>query len=232
MKFKFEKLDSTNEFLKSKEDLTQWDMAIAEVQTNGKGRRGNTWVSPKGAGLFSFALKEDKLLTSKDYSLLPLIAGISMIEALKNIENLDYKFKWPNDVYLNDKKLAGILIEKIEGFYIIGMGININNEEFGENNNGISLKTATGNNYEIEEVIDMLFMIFKKTWARYVRGQWERLLGDINEKNYLKGKDIIIINGDKKIEGKAGKVLENGKLEVTTKEGKIELMVGEIHIKL
>jgi len=231
-KFKFETIDSTNEYLKNKNDIAQWDTVIADIQTNGKGRRGNVWTSPKGAALFSFALREDKLLTPKDYSLLPLIAGRGLVEGLKNIENLDYKFKWPNDVYLNDKKLSGILIEKVGEYYIIGMGININNTEFGENNNGISLKEVTGKEYDIEEVIDMQIMIFKKTWARYVRGQWNTLLGDINGMNYLYEKEINIDNGCEKIEGKAGKVLENGKLEVETKEGKIEFMVGEVHIKL
>ena len=231
-KFKFEEVNSTNEVLKTKKDIEQWDTIITEVQTAGKGRRGNVWESPKGAALFSFALKEDKLLSEKDYSLLPLIAGRAMLEGLNNIEKQDYKFKWPNDIYVNDKKISGILIEKVGEFYIIGVGVNVNNTEFtGNSKNGTSLKDITGKNYEIEEIIDMLIMIFKKTWARYVRGQWESLLGDINEKNYLKGKNIEIVNGET-TNGVAGKVLENGRLEVEIAGEKVELMVGDIHIKL
>ena len=231
-KFKLETIDSTNEFLKNKSDIEQWDTVIAEIQTNGKGRRGNTWISPKGAALFSFALKEDKLLTPKDYSLLPLIAGRAMVEGLKNIEDLDYKFKWPNDIYLNDKKLSGILIEKIDGFYIIGMGINVNNSEFGEGNNGVSLKNITEKEYDLEEIIDMLIMMFKKNWARYVRGQWDRLLSDINELNYLEGKEIIVDNGNIQIKGIAKKVTKTGVLEVETETGIEEIIAGEVHIVL
>jgi BirA family biotin operon repressor/biotin-[acetyl-CoA-carboxylase] ligase len=231
-KFKFEKIDSTNEYLKNKDDLAQWDTAIADVQTDGKGRRGNKWISPKGAALFSFALREDKLLTPKDYSLLPLIAGRAMVEGLKNIENLDYKFKWPNDIYLNDKKISGILIEKVGEFYIIGMGININNEEFGENNNGTSLTEATGKKYDIEEIVDMQIMIFKKTWARYVRGQWERLLGEINNMNFLCGKTINIETGSEILEGTAKNITFDGTLELETMEGLKEVIAGEVSIKL
>ena len=231
-KFKFETIDSTNEYLKNKDDLAQWDTAIADIQTNGKGRRGNKWVSPKGAALFSFALREDKLLTPKDYSLLPLIAGRAMVEGLKNIENLDYKFKWPNDIYLNDKKISGILIEKVGEFYIIGMGININNEEFGENNNGISLREATGKKYDIEEIVDMQIMIFKKTWARYVRGQWERLIREINNLNFLHGKKINIDNGSETLEGTAKNITFDGTLELETMEGLKEVIAGEVSIKL
>ena len=231
-KFKFETLKSTNEYLKNKNDIEQWDTVIAEVQTDGRGRRGNKWESPKGAALFSFALREDEYLTEKDYSLLPLIAGRALVEAMKNIEDLDYKFKWPNDIYVYDKKLSGILIEKVNNFYIIGMGINVNNIEFGENINGISLKTITEKEYEIEEVIDMAIMIFKKTWARYVRGQWERLLSDINELNYLRGKEIIVQGHGKEKKGIAGKILENGHLEMEVENKKEEVVVGDIHIVL
>ena len=58
---------------------------------------------------------------------MPLIAGIAVIKGLRKIENLEYKFKWTNDVYVENMKLCGILIEKTEDVYITGIGINVNN---------------------------------------------------------------------------------------------------------
>ncbi|MGB6128991.1 MAG: biotin--[acetyl-CoA-carboxylase] ligase, partial [Psychrilyobacter sp.] len=83
--FHFDELGSTSDYLKDKKDKKQWDLAIADIQTSGRGRRGNLWVSPIGAGLFSFALKEDPNLSMEEYSKLPLIVGIALLDGLKNM---------------------------------------------------------------------------------------------------------------------------------------------------
>ncbi len=231
--FHFDELGSTSDYLKEKKDKKDWDLVIADVQTSGRGRRGNLWVSPLGAGLFSFALKEDPNLSMEEYSKLPLVVGISLLEGLKNMVELDYKFKWTNDIYLLDKKLSGILVEKVEDFFIIGIGININNLEFlGESKNGISLRSATGNRYEVLDTIKTIVSSFEKYWNRYIRGEWNEILYEINEKNYLLNREIEVEFLGSKISGIGGKILKNGRLEVETADGIKEFMVGEIHIKL
>ncbi|WP_028856685.1 biotin--[acetyl-CoA-carboxylase] ligase [Psychrilyobacter atlanticus] len=231
--FHFDELGSTSDYLKEKKNKKQWDLVIADIQSSGRGRRGNLWVSPPGAGLFSFALKEDSNLSMEEYSKLPLIVGIALLEGLKNIVELDYKFKWTNDVYLSDKKLSGILVEKVGDFFIIGIGININNLEFlGESKNGISLKSATGEKYEVLDTIKIVVNSFEKYWNRYIRGEWKEILYEINEKNYLLNRNIEIEFLGSKISGIGGKILPNGRLEVETPDGIKEFMVGEIHIKL
>ena len=231
--FHFDELGSTSDYLKEKKDKKEWDLVVAGIQTSGRGRRGNLWVSPVGAGLFSFALKEDPNLSIEEYSKLPLIMGIALLHGLKNVIELDYRFKWTNDVYLLDKKLSGILVEKVDDFFIIGVGININNLEFlGESKNGISLKSVTGDTYEILETVKIIINSFKKYWTRYLRGEWNEILHEINEKNYLLNKEIEISFLGNKISGVGRKILENGKLEVKTIDGIKEFMVGEIHIKL
>ena len=78
--------------------------------------------------LFSvFFLEERENWELEDYLKLPLIAGLATIRGLRGIENLEYKFKWTNDVYLENKKLCGILMEKTDDVYIVGIGINVNN---------------------------------------------------------------------------------------------------------
>ena len=232
-KFYFEKIGSTSDYLKKKKDKQNWDLVVTDIQTSGRGRRGNLWESSLGAGLFSFALKKDENLTMCEYSKLPLIVGISLLNGLKNVIDLDYKFKWTNDIYLENKKLSGILVEKVENFFIIGIGININNIEFlGEGKNGISLKNIEGKNYPINLVVDEVINSFKKYWGRYIRGEWSEILLEINEKNYLLDREIEIEYLGGKVSGIGGKILESGKLEVEINGKKKEFIVGEIHIKL
>ncbi len=231
--FHFDKMGSTSDYLKEKKDKKEWDLVIADAQTSGRGRRGNLWVSPAGAGLFSFVLKEDPNLSMEEYSKLPLIVGIALLQGLKTVAGLDYKFKWTNDIYLSDKKLSGILVEKVGDYFIVGIGVNINNLKFlGESKNGISLKSVTGDEYEVINTIKIIMNSFKKYWNRYLRGEWNEILCEINEKNYLLNKEIEVDFLGGKTSGIGGKITKNGKLEVETADGIKEFMVGEIHIKL
>lgn len=227
--FRFDEIDSTNKYLKEKKDLQNYDCVIAKTQTAGVGRRGNVWVSNIGMGIFSFALKEDKNITFEEYTRLPLIAGIAVLKGLKKIENLDYKFKWTNDIYLFDKKLCGILVEKIEDFFIIGIGININNSDFGYAQNGaISLKEVTNNFYSTEDIIFCIVNEFKE----YMQMEWSYILKEINSYNYLKDKNIEIIKDEKSLGiGIAKDIAVDGRLIVSI-DGNEELFdIGEIHIK-
>ena len=106
--YSYETLDSTNEFMKNNiSKFEEYDAVTAETQTLGKARRGNTWVSQKGMALFTFFVKKDEnsSIDDSEYLKLPLIAGLSVIKGLRKIENLDYMFKWTNDVYLYGKKI-------------------------------------------------------------------------------------------------------------------------------
>lgn len=227
--FRFEEIDSTNKFLKEKKDLKSFDCAIAEIQTSGVGRRGNIWVSNRGMALFSFALEKDPNISLEEYLKLPLIAGISVLSGLKKIENLDYKFKWTNDIYLYDKKLCGILIEKINDFFIIGIGININNIDFGYADNvAISLKQVTNNFYSIDDIIFCIINEFKE----YLLKEWNLILKEINFYNYLKDKEIEIIKDNTTLGiGVAKDIADNGKLNVEINSKSIQFDIGEIHIK-
>lgn len=108
--FNFEELESTNDFLKNNAELFQeYDIVTARIQTKGRGRRGKVWFANEGAAIFSFLINERKDLNSYDYIKLPLIAGLATIKGLKKIENLNYMFKWTNDVYLNKKNFQEYL---------------------------------------------------------------------------------------------------------------------------
>ncbi len=229
--FRFESIDSTSDYLKNKEDIQEFDLAIAEIQTKGRGRRGNSWISSKGMALFSFSLKIDKNISVEEYSKLPLVAGISVLKGIRRIEELDLKFKWTNDVYLDDKKLSGILVEKVNEFFIIGIGINVNNKELGTAKEvAVSLKNKTGKNYIIEDIIFTVIDEFKKNYKKFCNGEWEYILSEINSRNYLKGKIVNIVKVNEVINGKVDKIAQDGRLEVEVSGKKRFFDIGEVHI--
>ena len=88
MKFlKFNEIDSTNNYMKENiSSFENYDIVAAKVQTSGRGRRGNVWLSPEGMALFSFLLKPEKTLSIIEATKLPLLAGISTLSALKKIK--------------------------------------------------------------------------------------------------------------------------------------------------
>ncbi|MFA6708127.1 MAG: biotin--[acetyl-CoA-carboxylase] ligase [Fusobacterium sp.] len=230
--YRFKELDSTNTFLKNLEIKNNYDVAIADKQTLGRGRSGNKWSSEIGGAYFSFLLKENPNISKEEYSRLPLVVGYSLLKTFEKLEGLDFKFKWTNDIYVLDKKLSGILVEKREDFYIIGIGINLNNsitEEFREK--GISLKEITNKDYNKEELIFNVIEDFKNNLNYYFSGSWYEILNYLNSKNYLFGKNIIIDLRNKKEEGIGQSISKKGEFFVEIKGEIRSFSIGEIHIK-
>lgn len=119
----FKSLNSTNSWLL--ENGKCGDICLSEVQTTGRGRRGNTWESPQGNIYFSLCWCFGEV--EEHQSLLGLITGIAIAEALNDIGLTGHGIKWPNDIFWQQKKLGGILLETIDqsGKVIIGIGLNI-----------------------------------------------------------------------------------------------------------
>ncbi|WP_342366018.1 bifunctional biotin--[acetyl-CoA-carboxylase] ligase/biotin operon repressor BirA [Pseudoalteromonas sp. S16_S37] len=126
-------IDSTNSELmrrvQNRQPLESGQILVAEMQQAGRGRRGRTWQSPFGANLYySYYWRlDDGLQAAMGVS---IAVGLAVYDAIKVLYNLDVALKWPNDIYLNNKKLAGVLVEldgQVEGpcHLVIGIGINL-----------------------------------------------------------------------------------------------------------
>ena len=231
---RFEEIDSTNSFLKNLNEKEEYQVAIAKTQTSGRGRRGNNWSSEEGGGYFSFVLKEKPGVNLEEYTKLPLVVGYSLLKTFENLENdLEFKFKWTNDIYINEKKISGILIEKRNEDFIIGIGINLNNEINNEvEKKAISLHNITGKYYDIEEIIFKIIEDFKNNIDYYFNGNWAEILEYLNKKNYLLNKEIAISlrDGTDKI-GIAKEIHESGEMIIEIDQKRESFSVGEIHIK-
>ncbi|WP_299798819.1 bifunctional biotin--[acetyl-CoA-carboxylase] ligase/biotin operon repressor BirA [uncultured Shewanella sp.] len=128
--FYFDEIPSTNAFfLKNVEDLNSGDICVAEYQSAGRGRRGRSWVSPYGCHLYCSMYWNLSQGMAKAAGL-SLVVACSLVKVLESFGVEGVGVKWPNDIYLNDKKLAGVLIEmsgQADGHchLVIGIGINI-----------------------------------------------------------------------------------------------------------
>ena len=230
MKFlKFNEIDSTNNYMKENiSSFENYDIVSAKVQTSGRGRRGNVWLSPERMALFSFLLKPEKTLSIIEATKLPLLAGISTLTALKKIKDGAYSFKWTNDVFLSGKKLCGILIERVKDDFVIGIGINVANKIPDDIKNiAISMES----NYDIEKLILKVVEEFSVYYKRFLEGKWSEIIEEINSYNFLKDKKIKVHIGDKIFEGIAKNVVEDGRIQIEM-NGEIKLFsVGEIKIE-
>lgn len=191
----FDVLDSTNEYLKNKEKLEEYEVVIAKTQTNGRGKRGSVWISNEGAALFSFVIDsigyDDKVTIYTGFIVRNILHKLIKEAFSENVESY-LKFKWPNDIYYKDKKLCGILCEKVGEKIIVGIGINVNNNDFGIfNERATSLNIVTGEKYEIEKLVKEVVIEFKGHY-RNLNSKWNSIIEDINENSYLVGKKIML----------------------------------------
>ena len=230
--YSYETLDSTNEFMKNNiSKFEEYDAVTAETQTLGKARRGNTWVSQKGMALFTFLVKKDEnsSIDDSEYLKLPLIAGLSVIKGLRKIENLDYMFKWTNDVYLYGKKITGILVERVENNFFVGIGININNSLPAElSETAASISEITGKHYDIKEIITSVIEEFKILFETFLNGKWEEILLEINELSYLNEKKVHLKINRAYFLGIVKNINHNGELEILIDDKRHTFSVGEV----
>lgn len=125
----FHELDSTNDYLRQKTAAGPGSLCLAERQLQGRGRRGRTWISPYGSNLYlSLLWRFDRGVAALGG--LSLVTGIALVRALRELGLEQVGIKWPNDIYLQQAKVAGILIE-ITGesagpcSAVIGLGVNV-----------------------------------------------------------------------------------------------------------
>ena len=200
---------STNNWLS--DFLSISDSVLAIKQSEGKGRRGNTWSSDSGGLYFSF--------TSSYKRLLPFIIGISVVESLVNIKD-DIKLKWPNDIILNGKKLGGILCENYGDYTVIGIGLNISNN--------ILLSEAI-NLHDVNYKIDKLdfISIFKVNFTDNFNLSSEKILEKYAKLDFLMGKNIAWNQGSGVVES----IDIDGSLTVNSSNKIINLYSEEVHIE-
>ena len=191
-------------------------LVTAGEQTAGRGRQGRAWTSPPGSAvLMSVVLREfDELL--------PLAAAVATCEAVP----LDCRIKWPNDVWADGRKLAGILAEARpqEGWAVLGIGLNVTTEEFPpELRDSATSLRLEGAEADPEEILEALVAALD----RRLRDDREAILAAWRERDGLKGRQVRWADG----EGTAAGIDDSGALLVETEDGLVTLEAGEVHLE-
>lgn len=128
----FSGIDSTNRYLMAEAARAAPEglVAVADVQSAGRGRHGRTWTAAPGAALLVSVLLRPEL-TAERLHLVTLAAGVAAVDAVAEVASFDAGLKWPNDLVVDDRKLAGILAEADgAGAVVVGMGLNLRSDAF------------------------------------------------------------------------------------------------------
>ncbi len=222
-----EQIGSTNDYLKSQlsnfKPLPEWTAIMARHQTHGRGQRGNVWTVPPNKNITVSTLLYPKFLSLQDHFLLNMLISLGIIDWLKSLK-IDAEIKWPNDILLNGKKIAGILIEnsstsKAINHAIIGIGINVNQQEFPAEIKATasSILKETGN--EIHDLVkaceDLLQSIQNKYDAfKSEKITQEELLNLYNKLLFQRDIPAIYTSNDIQFEGIIRKVDRNGLINI------------------
>ncbi len=153
------------DFAKNKMDMNEECIVLADMQTSGRGKLGKDWISPEGGLWCSIAWIE---LNTEVLNHLFFIIGSAVCEVL-SLYGVKAKIKLPNDIYYNNKKIGGILIEKKAQFVIIGIGVNINNKINHIQPNAVSYYEITGKTINIKEFLGNMLttlLFYKKDFPQ------------------------------------------------------------------
>lgn len=227
----YDVIDSTNleakRLIKSGVNLPL--VIVADTQTAGKGRMGRQFYSPDKTGLYMSFVYEP-LTDFQDSVTVTSAAAVAVVRAIEELTDLKPKIKWVNDIYIDDKKVCGILTEAVTGektSIIVGIGVNITTDEFPDEikNTATSLKRAVDKNDLLECIVKHLIGLIKGLPQRTFLPQYK-------EKSMVIGKEVHFIKGGVDKEGIAVDINQDGGLIVQTTDGCVTLNTGEITLRV
>jgi len=202
---------------------------LAQKQWAGKGQMGKVWEAESGQNiLLSVVLDPKKLVfngSELEPSIVSMLIAVGCFNFFITYAGDETRIKWPNDIYWRDRKAAGILIENsfrgpIWQWSIAGMGVNINQTEFGTGlHKAVSLKQITGKTFLIPALAKELCGFIEAAWQIAVDKGPDTLLALYNNVLYKKGERVHLEIEGQKITATICRVLSNGHLEIETENG-------------
>ena len=233
----FESIDSTNIYANTiANQAPEGAVVVSEKQTQGKGRSGKIWVSDYDQGIYFSTILKPSIPISRA-SFLTQVAGAALATSLEKL-GVACQIKWPNDLVLNGRKIAGILTEmraEIESisYIVVGIGVNIGPKTFEESITTVATSLAN-EGYQIRD-LDLLrtfFIDFEDLYEDFKKRDYTRILGILKDKSAVLGKEIYLIRDGQKDKVFAENIDEYGNLIVRNKLGFLEeVFTGEISIR-
>ncbi len=237
-----ESVDSTNSYAinYAKKGAETGTVIIAQNQTGGRGRLGRVWQSPKGAGLY-FSIIARPTLKLDDLSKITLCAGLALRNAVASVSGIKPLLKWPNDLLVNQKKMAGILTEAdISGdgrpVVVIGIGLNVNTKaaDFSEELAGVatSMYLTAGSFFDKGAILAAVLRQVDSQIERLAKDDFKGILADWRACDATHGKRLkwVSVSGEK-ITGVSMGPDEEGLLHIRDDLGKMHsVLSGDLAI--
>jgi BirA family biotin operon repressor/biotin-[acetyl-CoA-carboxylase] ligase len=213
---------------------------IADYQAAGRGRQGRVWTAPSGSGIAMSVLLRPEGVPASRWTWLPLIAGLAVAEGLRRASGVPAVLKWPNDVLVGERKICGVLAERVEtpsgAVCVVGMGINV-----GLSVDELPVPTATSlailaggdpaifvpsRNQLIATVlaaVELLYLRWEEPAAQ------PSLAAAYLERSATLGRRVrVLLAGDREVEGLAESIDPDGRLVLRTEHGREVLSAGDV----
>lgn len=175
-------------------ELPEGAVATTDHQTAGRGRLGRTWVEAPGTAVLCSVLLRPPV--DRPAAELSLVAAVATAEAVEAATDLSAQIKWPNDVMLNRRKVAGILLEMRNEAVVLGIGVNVNQtrEQLPADARTAvgSLRSLTGSDYDRDAVLTALLERLDLRYAQWQAGGLDDVYDDLGSRDFLRGRRVRV----------------------------------------
>lgn len=237
----FDTIDSTNTKAQelAEKGYPSGTLVVADKQESGKGRRGRSWVSPSGTGIFmTLMIKPD--INPNNASMLTLVAALAVAKAITSVTGEEALIKWPNDIVVNGKKVCGILTEMNAQFdyinhIVVGIGINVHNESFPEEISQMAsslMIEAGGKRFHRAQIIAETMAYFEQYYDTFLKTQdLSALVREYDKLLVNRNKSVRVLDPKEPFDGKAMGITSKGELIVDTWESRKLVSSGEVSVR-
>ncbi len=226
----------------ARRDVPEGTLVIAELQTQGKGRLGRSWLSPPYLNL-TFSLVLYPTVSPSDLTRLTLASANALVEGIEEATGLHAGVKWPNDILLRGKKVAGLLLELVAGSegrasLILGIGVNVNllsNQWPEEIRAGaISLREVLGSSVDRERLLALLLKHLERWYNVFLEGRYELILSRWKGLSETLGEEVRVVLPQGDVEGRALDLTEEGALilDLGNGERRIVFSGDVVHVRV
>jgi BirA family biotin operon repressor/biotin-[acetyl-CoA-carboxylase] ligase len=206
--------------------LEEGAVAVCDVQTKGRGRLGRGWETPPGRAILCSVLLKPS--AGQPLQQLSLVAGLAAADTVERALGLAVQLKWPNDVMVNRRKVAGVLAEAANGSVVVGIGINVNQsrEELPADTKvqPASLYTTDGVQRERAPLLADLLVSLERTYVHWLEGGLNALYDNLGARDFLRGRRVFV-------DGRAGTGIgidRSGRFEVELDGQRVAVESGEV----